>query len=247
MNDNQMILTLCLGGLVYLSSICFMFWIDVFVMAPRSSKNIEDSLTEIMKYEELANRENSDWIYLCKINLRQEGFTKPYALPNCVFLEKNGIPVFLADLLIFWYWESHCNSAGIKLPKSTREGWNDIYFASNITQKSRIVQFGSKNGVETVKLVHLTTILTHTGFFSLSGLLVICEHEYDTEKVILKEHKSALFGIFSWEEFRVFPRSLSNLAIKALSEVFRRNALFNMKEKQHKREIEEKNKAYTIF
>ena len=26
-------------------------------MAPRSSKNIEDSLTEIIKYEELANRE----------------------------------------------------------------------------------------------------------------------------------------------------------------------------------------------
>ena len=71
-----------------------------------------------IKYEIIV-LQNSDWTYLSQTTLYQEGFTARYARPNCVYLEKSGIPIFLTDLLIFRYWESHCNSAGTTLLKFT--------------------------------------------------------------------------------------------------------------------------------
>ena len=81
--------------------------------------------------------------------------------------------------------------------------------------------------------------MTRTGVFGVSGLLVICEHEYNVEKVILPEYKSALFGMISWiEKTNVLPRSLDNLTIKSLWKVFKRNVLSEMKKKNYQRRIE---------
>lgn len=66
----------------------------------------------IIKYEFIV-LQNSDWTDL------SQGFTARYARPNCVYLEKSGIPIFLTDLLIFQYWESYFNSAGTTLLRFT--------------------------------------------------------------------------------------------------------------------------------
>lgn len=112
---------------------------------------------------------------------------------------------------------------GIKIPKTTRNKWKDIYYTESSTQKSNWLQYGSRYGRETVKVVHLTTILARTGFFSVSGLLAVCQEEYDIDKVAVTDHHSALWGLVTWEGNRRFvPRNIDNWAIRYIKEIFRK-------------------------
>lgn len=123
---------------------------------------------------------------------------------------------------------------GIKIPKTTRNKWKDIYYTESSTQKSNWLQYGSRYGRETVKVVHLTTILARTGFFSVSGLLAVCQEEYDIDKVAVTDHHSALWGLVTWEGNRRFvPRNIDNWAIRYIKEIFRKRVHNSMKRKIH--------------
>lgn len=126
----------------------------------------------------------------------------------------------------------HLIFVGIKIPKTTRNKWKDIYYTESSTQKSNWLQYGSRYG--SVKVVHLTTILTRTGFFSVSGLLVVCQEEYDIDKVVVTDHHSALWGLVTWEENRRFvPRNIDNWAIRYIKEIFRKRVQNSIKRKIH--------------
>lgn len=127
---------------------------------------------------------------------------------------------------------------GINIPKTTRNKWKDIYYTESTTQKSNWLQYGSRYGRETVQVVHLTTILARTGLFSVSGLLVVCQEEYDIDKVVVTDRHSALWGLVTWEGNRRFvPRNIDNWAIRYIKEVFRRHVHNSIKRKIHTKQL----------
>lgn len=127
---------------------------------------------------------------------------------------------------------------GINIPKTTRNKWKDIYYTESTTQKSNWLQYGSRYGRETVQVVHLTTILVRTGLFSLSGLLVVCQEEYDIDRVVVTDRHSALWGLVTWEGNRRFvPRNIDNWAIRYIKEVFRKRVHNSIKRKSHTKQL----------
>lgn len=127
---------------------------------------------------------------------------------------------------------------GLNIPKTTRNKWKDIYYSESTTQKSNWLQYGSRYGRETVQVVHLTTILVRTGLFSLSGLLVVCQEEYDIDRVVVTDHHSALWGLVTWEGNRRFvPRNIDNWAIRYIKEVFRKRVHNSIKRKSHTKQL----------
>lgn len=212
----------------------------VLVLVHRSgyhASSISDALTESIQHTETCTDQSFD---LYSFILRENGFNPLDFQPGCVFLEKSGIPMnkFFIDLLIFHSWESYCYDAGIKIPKTTRNKWKNIYYTESTTQKSNWLQYGSRYGKETVKVVHLTTILARTGLFSVSGLLVVCQEEYDIDKVAVTDRHSALWGLVTWEGNRRFvPRNIDNWAIRYIKEVFRKRVHNSIKRKIHTKQL----------
>lgn len=87
-------------------------------------------------------------------------------------------------------------------------------------------------------MVHLTTILARTGLFSVSGLLVVCQEEYDIDKVAVTDRHSALWGLVTWEGNRRFvPRNIDNWAIRYIKEVFRKRVHNSIKRKIHTKQL----------
>lgn len=127
---------------------------------------------------------------------------------------------------------------GINIPKTTRNKWKVIYYTESTTQKSNWLQYGSRYGRETVQVVHLTTILARTGLFSVSGLLVVCQEEYDIDKVVVTDRHSSLWGLVTWEGNRRFvPRNIDNWAIRYIKEVFRKHVHNSIKRKIHTKQL----------
>uniref|UniRef100_A0A8W8KXE0 Uncharacterized protein n=1 Tax=Magallana gigas TaxID=29159 RepID=A0A8W8KXE0_MAGGI len=209
----------------------------VLVHQNRYVSSISDALTESIQHTETCTDQSCDQYAFV---LRQNGFKSLDLQPRCVFLERSGIPIHkhLIKHFIFDYWELHCNEAGINIPKTTRNKWKDIYYTESTTQKSNWLQYGSRYGRETVQVVHLTTILARTGLFSVSGLLVVCQEEYDIDKVVVTDRHSALWGLVTWEGNRRFvPRNIDNWAIRYIKEVFRKHVHNSIKRKIHTKQL----------
>lgn len=84
-------------------------------------------------------------------------------------------------------------------------------------------------------MVHMTTIMARTGFFSVIGLLVVCQEEYDVDKVVVADHHSAMWGLVTWEDNRRrVPRNIDNWAIRYIKEIFRKRVHSSMKRKMEK-------------
>lgn len=215
----------------------FIFLLEVLVHQYGYVSSINDALTESIQHTETCTDQSCD---LYALTLRENGFNSLDSQPRCVFLKRSGIPIHknLIENFIFDYWETHCNEAGINIPKTTRNKWKDIYYSESTTQKSNWLQYGSRYGRETVQVVHLTTILVRTGLFSLSGLLVVCQEEYDIDRVVVTDRHSALWGLVTWEGNRRFvPRNIDNWAIRYIKEVFRKRVHNSIKRKSHTKQL----------
>ncbi|XP_062604601.1 uncharacterized protein LOC134266365 [Saccostrea cucullata] len=169
-------------------------------------------------------------------SLLQSGVHLPYfsKQPCEHFVRRN---VLLSSIYtLFEFWEKQIRYAGITLPKSARQKWNDILYAESSTQGSKGFKFGNIpygwfniETRESVQTVYITTILTRSDPGTVSGTLIVCQKEYIYEPLIVMvtEPRSAFWGLFNWNVMleRRIPRKMDSSSVKILREILRSDAV----------------------